>query len=150
MIRGVHVETTISTAGGLIYEMLAGIAEEYLCYNLESQYEAFMISIADAFAGETLSESYDALSDNQNGFFISLKLQFFRAEDQFCEVSNYQEFLDSDCQILLLLYDCVYYDIYVKGEKRSEDIYQSIDKSILRELSYITDDNDTRTKMSVR
>ena len=41
-------------------------------------------------------------------------LQAYFPGDQFCDLHTYQEFVGSDCQILLLIHDCEFVEIYVK------------------------------------
>lgn len=85
----------------------------------------------------------------QEHFVIFLKLQAYFPCDKYEEILLYDDFQNSKCQILLLIHDCCYVDIYVKDHVVIEEIYQYVVSSGCQNVRYINDDSDTRTKMSV-
>ena len=98
-------------------------------------------------------DTYDGLSFydtiKQDHFVIFLKLQAYFSRGKNDEILSYEDFQKSECQLLLLIYDCCYVDIYLKDQAIIEELYQHALSSGYQAVHYITDDNDTRTKMDV-
>ena len=82
-------------------------------------------------------------------FLIFLKLQAYFPSDKYDEILSYDDFQKSRCQLLLLIHDCCYVDIYIKDQTIIEETYQYAVSSGCQNVRYIEDENDTRTKMSV-
>lgn len=84
-------------------------------------------------------------------FIISLKLQAYSvATKELFDIHTYEEFLKSDCQLLLLIYDCEFVEIFAKDPSVISDIYKNAILCNYANISYITDQNDGRIKMDVR
>lgn len=96
---------------------------------------------------------YDGLSFcntlKQEHFVIFLKLLAFFPHDKYDEILSYDDFQKSKCQLLLLIHDCTYVDLYIKDQTIIEETYQYAVGSGFQNVRYIKDDNDARTKMSV-
>lgn len=80
---------------------------------------------------------------------VFLKLQAYFENDRFFDIHSYQEFVDSDCQLLLLIYDCQAVEIYAKDQPEIKSIYENALLNGYTEIQYVTDSNDGRTKMDV-
>jgi len=65
------------------------------------------------------------------------------------DVLTYEEFLNSQCQLVLLLVDSLYVTIYCKDEKILNDLYLNGVRKGYENVEYITDENDFRTSLSV-
>lgn len=65
------------------------------------------------------------------------------------EVKTYQEFLNSDCQLVLLVADSSFVIIYCKNRKMAEDLFNNAKDRGYDHVKYITDANDARTGFSV-
>ena len=85
----------------------------------------------------------------QEHFVIFLKLQAYFPHDKYDEILSYDDFQKSECQLLLLIHDCCYVDIYIKDQAMIEETYQYLISSGCQNVHYINDDNDARTRMSV-
>ncbi|MBB6448000.1 DUF2691 family protein [Bacillus benzoevorans] len=64
-------------------------------------------------------------------------------------IETYEEFLNSDCELVLLVVDSVYFTIYCKDRDKLESLYNNAKLKGFDDLQYITDENDTRTRLSV-
>ena len=64
-------------------------------------------------------------------------------------IETYEEFLNSECELVLLVVDSVYFTIYCKDREKLESLYNNAKLKGFDDLQYITDENDTRTKLSV-
>lgn len=65
------------------------------------------------------------------------------------EVQTYEEFVDSDCELVLLIADNSYVSIYCKNKNTIEKLYFNALKNDFEEVLFITDENDTRTGLTV-
>ena len=102
--------------------------------------------LLDRFAYDG-SEFYERIK--QEHFVIFPKLQAYFPHDEHDEILSYDDFQKSKCQLLLLIHDCCYVDIYIKDQSMIEELYQYVVNSGCQNVRYINDDNDTRTKMNV-
>ena len=153
MIRGVSFE--VSTIQNVLYKILNCIKPEKYCwYNIESQYEDWSSTEEtyfleeDYYDGESFSRQI--FLEHLEHFIIFIKLQAYFENSEFQDIHTYDEFKNSDCQLLLLIYDCYYVNIYAKDESVISDLYENAIMNEFEEVKYITDSSDERTKMDVR
>ena len=62
----------------------------------------------------------------------------------------YEDFCKSNCQLLLLIADCRYVEIYTKDPNIAKVIYENALLSDYTEVEYVTDSNDCRERMDIR
>lgn len=91
-------------------------------------------------------EFFDVVSNNHYAIF--LKIQAYSDSHIFEEIHTIKEFENSDCRIILLIYDCYWCDIYIK-EDLIDILYQNLIESEFDNINYIYDDCDTRTKLDI-
>lgn len=65
------------------------------------------------------------------------------------DINTYEDFLNSDCEIIFLLYDVDYVEIYVKSEAHLLQFIKNADAIGCPSITIKTDLNDGRTRMSV-
>jgi hypothetical protein len=65
------------------------------------------------------------------------------------KINYYDDFLKSNCELVILCYDSAYFEIYSKSTDIIEIIKSNCMKKGFSEIEYITDDNDCRTIFSV-
>jgi len=82
-------------------------------------------------------------------YIIFLKLQAQSKEGVFSDIRTYEEFLESECQLLLLIYDCESLELYTKDPFIAKKLYDNALEKRYFEVNYITDCNDSRTRMNV-
>ena len=63
------------------------------------------------------------------------------------DITTYEEFLDSQCEFVLLLVDCSYVTIYAKNPEVITTVYAKAIASEYENVVYITDENDGRTTL---
>lgn len=66
----------------------------------------------------------------------------------FIELNTYEDFLKSDCEIIILITDSVFVDIYAKDEMVINKIKYNAEQCDFKDIAYITDENDYRTYLS--
>lgn len=62
---------------------------------------------------------------------------------------TYEEFAASDCQLVLLIADTIYTTIYCKDQTMLLALYKNGRSFGFRNLAYINEQNDSRTRLSV-
>ncbi|MBD2864033.1 DUF2691 family protein [Paenibacillus oceani] len=65
------------------------------------------------------------------------------------DVLTYEEFLKSQCQLVLIVIDSSYLTVYCKDNKMLDDLYLNAIRKGFEKVEYITDENDFRTRLSV-
>lgn len=152
MIRGVSFKTT-KKKDKLLKEILDSInVSKYNWYNIESQNEAW--SFSDSGEKEFLEDIHyqgKLFGEiiNKKHYVIFLKLEAYLGETNLYDIHTYEEFQNSECEILLLIYDCKFIEVFAKEEDIIRNIYENARKKEFDEIEYITDMNDGRTNLDV-
>ena len=128
--------------------------EEYTWYMIEGQSEVW------AEAGEEQGNCFFDKAEYQGeefrlkiqggAYIIFLKLEAYSQGKNQVDLCSYEEFQKSGCKILILIYDCEFIEVYVKGEELLERIHQDVIDNQFRDVSYISDCNDERETWNVR
>lgn len=82
-------------------------------------------------------------------YTIFVELQAYPFGQAVDLVQTYEEFIDSDCELVLLLADSSYVSIYCNDRNVIEKLFINALKNDFEEVQLITDDNDTRTGLTV-
>lgn len=77
-----------------------------------------------------------------------LILQVFLKDKPIAKIETYDDFKDSDCELLILIHDVEYVEIYIKDNLLSEKVLLNI-KQMGIKYDVKTLENDTRTIMIV-
>lgn len=81
-------------------------------------------------------------------YIISADLQAY-PKNEIIRVETFEEFIESDCQLVLLVVDCIYVTIYCKNQETIELLNKNAITCGFKEIEYITNENDARTRLSV-
>ncbi|WP_213621512.1 DUF2691 family protein [Paenibacillus sp. J22TS3] len=87
--------------------------------------------------------------ENNEYYLIFQDLKAFPKGEAVAEVRTYKEYLDSACQLVLLVIDSSYIEVYCKDREALESLYLNARIRGYSNLDYITDDNDMRTRLTV-
>lgn len=150
MIRGISFEIPQITTDTL-YKIFSTIdISKYCWYNIKNQTEVWDESLKKDFFCKEYYSSQDFLKCIQSNYYIVfLKLQAYSLSHNFKNICSYNDFIDSDCQLILLINDCEYVEIYSKDQNVLSAIFQAAINSNYNNIRYITDTNDGRTKMNI-
>lgn len=77
-------------------------------------------------------------------YLIFVDLQAYPKEN-LSEIKTYEEFMNSDCELVVNVVDSSYTDIYCKDKRILEKFYRQFQENGYEKINYITDENDTRT-----
>ncbi|MCP3779082.1 DUF2691 family protein [Paenibacillus sp. MZ03-122A] len=94
-------------------------------------------------------EDLKKIIDYNKYYLIFANLKAYPKGANIIDVMSYEEYIASECQIILLVIDSVYITVYCKDLEKLEDLYDHIKRKGYKSLEYITDENDTRTRLSV-
>lgn len=149
MIIGLSFKIQQNT--NILPTILDGInVKDYCWYNIDSQNEVWDSPQGELFFSTEYYNGTDfAKHIEEPHFIVFLKLLAFNKKCKFYDVQTYEEFRASDCQLLLLIYDCQQIEIYAKSQNIIEIIFQNALKNKFYEVTYITDKNNRRTKMNI-
>lgn len=151
MIRGVSLNISKYKTERLLYDILNCIkVRDYIWYNIKSQSETWANSYGDDFLSET---KYDGITFSdlicQPHYIVFLKLQAYVQEGAFTDIHSYYEFEQSKCQIVVLINDCSFVEIYTKDVNLAMSFFETFNLLNLGNVNYITENNDFRRKMDV-
>ncbi|WFR61687.1 DUF2691 family protein [Paenibacillus amylolyticus] len=94
-------------------------------------------------------EELQQIIDNNEYYLIFANLKAFPKAVKITDVITYEDYMLSDCQVVLLVIDSIYVTVYCKDLQKVEELYNHISRQGFEFLEYLTDENDTRTKLSV-
>lgn len=151
MIIGVSFNIPQETSD-LLFQILSCIKiEEYCWYNIPSQSEVWDCSNNDNFLNEDYYKGESFLNRICSPHFVLfLKLQGYFDTGNFFNINTYEEFCKSDCQILVLIYDCECVEIFSKDSIVTEAFYRNAVSKGFTDVSYITNENNGRTVMNIK
>ncbi|MGG0275812.1 DUF2691 family protein [Bacillus rhizoplanae] len=89
------------------------------------------------------------LINSESYYLIFVDVKGFPKEKNVSEITTYEEFVNSDCELIVLIADCSYTTIYCKDKEDTRKLYKNTLEMGYKNVEYITDENDGRTRMSV-
>ncbi|EJS57056.1 hypothetical protein ICA_01767 [Bacillus cereus BAG1O-3] len=81
-------------------------------------------------------------------YLLFVDLKAYPKGEVLGEIETYEEFKESKCEVVVLVADGDYIQIYVKNQEEIEMMYENARNQGLY-VEYITDENDGRTRLSV-
>lgn len=119
-----------------------GNGESYIIVNNELDKELFS-GDKEVIEGVELR----SLLENNKYYVIFADLQAY-PKGELSNIETYDEFLKSNCELILLVVDSCYVTIYCKNKGTIELLYKNATDCGFEDVIYITDENDTRTSLS--
>ena len=153
-IRGLHFKAD-SAYSKYIYTLLNGInIRDYQWYISQTEilYYDKTTNRAESynFSGDFLSgeEFLEMISRNDHLVYLT-NIQAYPKNRPAKLILSYQDFLESDCSLIILCADSEFYDIYCKNETDIQLICANALNNNFKDVEYITDENDQRTGLSL-
>ncbi|MDQ0496786.1 DUF2691 family protein [Paenibacillus brasilensis] len=154
MNRGISFEIP-NSYGSFLGEILKPIDISYFDWFIGGEESYFIVddTLGDSLFPDMViglnGEGLKKTIDNNKYYLIFANLKAYPKGAKIIDVVSYEEYIASECQIVLLVIDSVYVTVYCKDLEKLEDLYDHIKRQGFESLEYITDENDTRTKLSV-
>lgn len=150
MIRGVSFKIPQTLASTVLLQILCCIdAARYNWFVIENQTEVWADSSGKEFFKQSEYSGNAFLTLLQSSHYIVfLKLQACFSDNN-NDLHTYDEFLKDDCQIIILVNDSEFVELYCKDESISCAFYNNAVSERFSDVMYITEANDHRTKFNV-
>ena len=148
-IRGISF--VIQNSRNILKEIFEEIdIKKYYWYNVEDQSEVWSkVQENEDFRRKCFNgDNFYELIQN-DCYVIFLKVQMYLENVNYCNVNTYEEFLNSDCEMIVLIYDSAFVEIYTKKEDMADIFYRIAKKHNYKNVDYITDANDSRVEMNL-
>lgn len=151
-MRGLSFEIP-NRHGRYLYEILEAIdirdyfwkSEAEEAYYIENnQLDEAMFPQPYTYTGQDL---YNRISA-KDYYVLFADLKAFKENTHIQGIATYEDFLNSQCEIALLIVDSSYITIYVKDQHVTERIYRKEVQNGYENIAYITDDNDPRKALT--
>lgn len=84
-----------------------------------------------------------------NYYIYSVNIQAYPVGALKDNISTYNDFIRSNCEIVLLCVDSKHVDIYSKNQAFTDKVFEMCKQNSLGNAEYITDENDERTRLSL-
>jgi hypothetical protein len=126
------------------YNWLIGPGEEYKV--VENELVSLFPANIHTVDGQTLLEF---IKTESSQYIIYMDLKAFSTGKKVMNLETFEDFLHSDCQLVLLIVDCTHTTIYCKDPEILDRLYLNAKELKLDSLTYITSDNDFRTRLGV-
>lgn len=124
------------------YFWKSGDGEAYYLEN--NQLGAALFPHPYTYTGEDL---FNRIS-TKDYYVIFADLKAFNEKTHVQGIATYEDFLNSPCEIVLLIVDSSYITIYVKDQYVTERLYRKAFQNGYENIAYITDENDLRTTLT--
>lgn len=82
-------------------------------------------------------------------YIIHADLKAYPTGKKIKNLITFEDFLESDCQFVLLIVDSTYTTIYCKNSETLNNLYSNADELGVNSLAYLSDENDFRTRLGV-
>ncbi len=150
MIRGVKFKIP-QKCGKSLWQILSCIdIAKYDWHYIESQSEICGAKWGTEFFDKEIYDGQSFSKQIQNEHYIVfLKLQAYFKGESYCEIHSYSDFVKNDCQIVVLIDDCEFVDIYLKDNELCKKLYENALKNNFADIDYITDEKDERKRFDV-
>lgn len=139
-----------STYEKILYDLLKGIDSKKYNWNIVQQ-EIFYEDDLNMTLGSYLSKGMkfeEAIHDKGDYFVYFLNVQLYPKNAKESDIDTYDDFVKSDCELIVLFYDNSYIEFYIKSEYLWNIIMKNLkEKNIKYQVK--TRENDTRTEMYV-
>lgn len=146
-MRGIEFVTDIGYSD-VLNEIFTGISlTEYDFYI--SQNELFSDSNLPAISPKMDVDFFEKLKTCTPYYVFFFNLQAYRKGEMQQKIRNYDEFLKSNCQFIVLITDGRYFDIYVKDERLLLQFIKNAINLDGKDIRIKTNYDDGRTRMSV-
>lgn len=147
----IGIETNFkSTYEKIIFDLLKGIPFKDYEWNIvedELYYENDLTKSLNFYIESGISFE-DAIQNLGNYLTLFLNLQVYPKNAKIKSIETYEDFINSKCQLIVLIYDTSYIEIYFKEEKLKNIVLNNMK---VRGIKYQikTKENDGRTIMRV-
>lgn len=133
----------------ILWTILCGIEIEKLWWHI-SEDEVYNEMNQSIFKDSYIDgERFLKIIQEKNYSVISANIKAYPPNSVPKHIEDYNEFIRSECKMVILCSDVFYYEIYAADSSVIETIKSNVIKGNISDLEYITEENDGRTSFSV-
>lgn len=147
-MRGISFKTS-NCNQNILWTILSGVECEKFWWHI-SEEEIYNKMGESIFENEYISgKTFSSIIHDKNHNVIFANIKAYLPDSIPNDIQNYQEFIKSECQLVLLCADVFFYEIYAKDNSIIQIIKNNAVQNMFDDVEYITKENDERTKFSV-
>lgn len=142
MIRGISFEIP-NERSTVLFKILENINVNKYYWSIEEK-EVFE-DVNSYFDKEGYSGKifYKIINIPCYAVFLNLRAYYKKKSNEV--INNYYDFIKSKCELVVLISDNIYVEIYSKNRDEIDTIKRNAEKNKFINIEYITDENDIRT-----
>ncbi|SHJ97143.1 Protein of unknown function [Clostridium cavendishii DSM 21758] len=138
---GNHLSDILEPLPFNYYQWLINNDEIHIVHDNEFTNQ-FLFDEDKIISGEKLYEK----SKNNTYYMVFVTLRAFLKDGTIKSVSKYKEFTESDCQIILAVYDCSYVIFWCKNSQLVSKMYMYALSKGYEDIKYITEEELIKNK----
>lgn len=143
MYRGINFKVP-NQWGTLLFDILHGTSYDNFTWKIVED-EVYVTGGNFLFTSDTLNgQSFKKIISSDPYYVVFANLQAFPNENAICEINNYSDYMNSECEIVILVCDNIFVDIYTKNQHDIELLEKNALKHGFSEIKMLTDKNDSR------
>lgn len=147
MIRGIKFKIP-NEYDSFINKILDGINKDKYYWKIDED-QVFFIEDDFLFSTDIYNgRDFSRIISQPSYYVVFLNLQAFPIGSDFNEIQDYSDFLKSNCELIVLISDCIFVSIYSKNKNVIKTINLNVQINNFDEISYITDENDKKIKFT--
>lgn len=113
------------------------VEEEVLTHNTNNDNHNFFIK--DKYTNDEFKKLIKKIH-----YPIFLNLQMFKINSKIKSIENYNQYLNSDCELIIFILDNEFVEIYAKEQKMLEKIYDNALKFDFKNIEFINNRNEVK------
>lgn len=143
MIRGIRFKLP-NVYDSFINKILNGINKDKYIWKIDED-QVFINGGDFLFSTDIYNgQDFKRIISHPSYYTVFINLRAYPIGTVFDEVKDYNVFLKSNCELIVLITDSTFVDIYSKNRADIEMINLNAQKNNFTEIEYITDENDKR------
>ena len=147
MIKGIQFEIP-NKWGYVLRDILKDINLANYVFEINDDNEIWMENNKQLFVEEVIGgEDFNKLICQNPYYIIFANIHIYKTGSKISKIKTYKEFLDSECEIIILIIDSINICIYVKDKEKLDKIKLNAKKNEFKNIEYITDVNDYITML---
>ena len=142
MIRGIKFKIP-NKWGYILKDILKDISLENYIVKINEDNEIWIENDKQLLEEKIIEgEKFSKLISKNLYYTIFANIHIYEKESKISNIKTYEQFLKSDCEIIILIIDSIDVCIYVKNKEILNRIELNVKENKFKNIKYITDEND--------
>lgn len=92
---------------------------------------------------------FEEIVTQKEYYVVQVNMKAYPPNAPRSDIQTYSDFVKSKCEVVLLISDAIYVELYCKNREYIENVRELCRQNDFKNVEYITDENDCRTRFSV-